>query len=452
MIKSELNENRVAIAHDKRLGRLNKGERTGKGSDTRLTDFDFFKFTPYADDEKTRIAMQQAFVRAYGSQPKTLGDVRIPVDIAGNFNIHDCQWLYAYKHAPDKPSVFLARSDGESIKKMRDKQGKVKFYYDGERPHDKYTTPNNKQEPCFSYNGRLYPWQAIFKIDLVLVEFNDELARAGLPSYGTVHMSITAQWDRANIIKGYEGAIRDAASLFANPMIAGDFENKMMYLPLRDIPFELSRQVTPITTPPYATKQNPNPDPLSRYAGERSQVRLTLSQKFKASMHKARQNRTDHLLAHVETAFLPQPSQAKQLANVNADLFGDDDGGIDWDDSPESDFVEGEVEPATNGHAPPQDTRQANSPTNQESRRVIMLVRQNAPGTLDRLHEEHPRLTSKQHVMATANMLGLTWDANSPDKREAFWLGVEKYQNIRAAGMDKERTLKEMGVEVESEA
>jgi hypothetical protein len=307
------------------LGRLNKGERTGWGTSARFEDYDYFRFTPYDSDQKTADRMMAIFNEVYGMEPKKLRDIRIPVDIAGNFDIHESYWLYAHKYGKDKTPVFMGRSDGENIKQLRDPANprSVGFHYDGERLHQEWSTDDKSEYGALVWNGKEYPWQQHLKIGIILTEFNEALHREKISGHGVVTLQTTSRWDIANLVGEYEAAITELADLFHNPLQVGSYERMRNSIPLRSIPLELFRSYDTYTTPPYATKNNPNPSPDSRYEKSSWLLHWRINQEFTAAMHKAQQAKTANLLTAIET--MPLLSSGDYVARANNDLFGDDD-------------------------------------------------------------------------------------------------------------------------------
>ncbi len=309
-----------------RLGRINKGTRKGWGKQARFEDLDYFRFTPYESDPQTAERMRAIFNEVYGMKPKRLHDVRIFVDIAGNFNVDDCAWLYAHKYGKDKTPVFMARSDGENIKQLRDPANprKVNFHYDDERPFEEWTVDDESEYGALLWNGKQYKWQQHFKIDLIFTEFNKALYREGVSGHGVVTVQTTSKWDIANLIDEYRAVITDLVDLFQNPLDQGSADRVRNHIPLRSIPLELYRSSDTYTTPSYKTKKNPNPSPDSRFEKESWLLHWRINRQFAEAMHKAQAVKTANMLAAIENLPLLPTGQQRVIA-ANNDLFGDDE-------------------------------------------------------------------------------------------------------------------------------
>jgi hypothetical protein len=305
-----------------RIGRLNKGERTGWGRDAKFKDFDYLAFTAYASDEKTAAQIEEVFHTVYGAEPVMFPDVRIPVDIAANFKPEDHAWLYAKKHAQDKPSVFMARSDGEHIKQLRDPKNprKVNFHYNGEESYDKWTVADGSEYGALLWNGKQYQWQRQFSLDVILTDFNRELYRQGICGYGVVTLQTSSKWDISNLLAEYRGILDAITSLFYNPMAAGNYNITRNYLPLQDIPLQVYRSLDTLTTPSYATKSNPNPAPDARYKAQKWLLHWRIAPSFAAAMQEAMDKKQANILAAVANAPLLKAYTAE---DANRDFFPD---------------------------------------------------------------------------------------------------------------------------------
>lgn len=322
-----LNSNKAKLSLNERgkpirLGRLNKGTRTGWGRQARFEDLEYFRFTPYDSDQKTAERMTAIFHEVYGMEPQILRDVRIPVDIAGNFNIEDHAWLYAKKYGKDKIPVLLARSDGVNVKQLRnpDNPRNVDFKYDGEAPHEAWTVDDGSEHGALSWNGKQYPWQAQFKLDIILTQFNEALYREGVAGHGVITLQTTSRWDMENLKGEYEAIITELTDLFHNPLVQGHYDHVRNKIPLRSIPLEVYRSFDTYTTPPYATKNNPNPAPDSRYEKSSWLLHWRIAKEFAAAMHKAQQGKTANILAAIET--MPLLTASNPVGQANNDLFG----------------------------------------------------------------------------------------------------------------------------------
>lgn len=303
-----------------RLGTIQKGERTGFGKEIKLFDYDYLRFTPANGDER----LTAAFAAAYGKEPKVIPDVRIPVDMAGNFDIGDCSWYVASKHT-EKGSTFLARSDGENIKQARRESDgrKVDFFYDGEMPHDKHTRPDNRGNPGFVYAGKVYAWQKSFAIDLILPDFNRLVFDKGLAGYGAVTLITTSTNDIANLTSEYQTTIiNELAAPFINPLTE-NAERVKQYLPLRNFPIRLYRQKDKVSTPEFGKDASPD----GRMITEKWLLHWQVAADFSASIQQAIDARTAALItAAAQQTFLTdgRDSQA-EVARLNSDLFADAD-------------------------------------------------------------------------------------------------------------------------------
>lgn len=339
-----------------RIGYLGKGRREGFGKNIKLYDEDYFVFTA-AKDGREGEQIEKAFRDAYGEKPDVIGDVRISAQLAGNFDINDCAWLFASKHT-ERGSTFLGQSDGENIKRLRnEKTGRVDFFYDGEMPHRDITQKDETQYGSITYKGKPYPWQRRFQVDLILPEFNKILYARGLSGAGVVTLGTTAAYDIPTLIQEYFGILHQLASVFSNPM-SGDYERVIQHIPLRNIPLRLFRSVDKTTTPNYKTK-----DAGDRLNTTHSLLHWQLSPDFSAAAQIALDQRTQLTLAAIANKPLLQESNDMTLVELNNQLF--DSGtqqalpepkaqtnteqlGPDWDefdDTDEGEFVEAEPQP-----------------------------------------------------------------------------------------------------------
>ena len=332
-----------------RLGRLQKGRREGFGKNIKLYDEDHFVFVPYGDAPDK---LEVLFQHAYGEEPKEIPDARIPVSLAGNFDIEDCAWLVASKHTKNG-STFLARSDGKNILQARNPEtGKVSFHREGEMLHADHTKTDRGGKECFVYGKKAYPWQQVMQVDLILPDFNRYVYEAGVAGAGVVTLTTHSTYDIAQLIQEYYGIIDAVVSLFSNPM-SGDQERIANYLPLRNIPLRLFRSEDPVTTPDWRD----NGDPGDRLNSTRSLVHWQLAPDFARSMQKALDQRTQQTLALVANMPLLQ-SRQKSIDEMNDELFGPEpkpleqlpaetggySGGPDWDEVEEGIFEEADEE------------------------------------------------------------------------------------------------------------
>lgn len=299
-----------------RLGHLQKGYREGFGRSIKLHDTDYLIFKPLDDGEKGK-AIKAVFDTVYGPKPQAIDDVRLPVEIAGNFDIESCAWLVARKHT-ERGSTFLAMSDGVNIKRMRRPSDgrKVDYYHDGVKSHGDHSHDDGSKYGAFVWNGnKLYQWQQEMQIDLVLPDFNRELHRANLAGYGVVTLITHATWDIANLIAEYHGILDSLAGLVADPLNPGDFERKRLYMPLRNFPLRLYRSQDKITTPDYRK----NADPGERLHSTRSLLHWQLSPDLSLSVQTALDGRTQQTLQAI--ANVPLLTAPQTIEQANADLF-----------------------------------------------------------------------------------------------------------------------------------
>lgn len=297
-----------------RLGTIQKGKRDGFGKDIKLYDLPYFRFTPSNGDER----LTAAFTEAYGPEPTEFKDVRIPVDVAGNFDILQCSWLVAHKHT-EKGSTFLARSDGENVKQARreDNGRKVDFFYDGEKLHESCTRLDEKGRPCFVYNGKLYPWQQSFAIDLIFPDFNQLVFDRSIVGYGAITLTTTSTNDIPTLTNEYYSIIEELAAAFINPL-ARDAETVKRYLPLRNFPLRLYRQEEKVGTPDYRKEAAPG----DRLISTRSLLHWQVASDLSASIQEAISLRTAALIEAVaKQSFLPAGRQT--IEQINSDLYAD---------------------------------------------------------------------------------------------------------------------------------
>lgn len=305
-----------------RIGYLQKGRREGFGKKIRLFDEDHLIFKPM-DSGDVGDAMSAIFAEVYGPQPRAIDDVRIAADVAGNFSIEDCAWLYARRHT-EKGSTLYAVSDGVNIKRARnEKTGRIEYWYDGEMAHDQHTRLDNDNKACFVYRDKLYPWAQEMSVDLILPEFNRALAAAGVGGYGVITLLTHATYDIPGLIDEYYGIIDELVGLIANPLDPADRDQARRYLPLRNFPLRLYRSEDKITTPDYRSN-----DPGQRLNSTRWLLHWQLNPQFSAAMQEALDKRTQLTLAAVaQRPLLQAAAPAKQLAageDMNGWLFGDD--------------------------------------------------------------------------------------------------------------------------------
>jgi len=295
-----------------RLGVLGKGRKIGHGREVKLVDEDYFVFRPARGDE----TLGKLFYEAYGSRPTVISDVRIPVDMAGNFEIEECAWLTAAQHRKNG-SVFLARSDGKWIRQARlEETGRVVNYAEGELEQDKMTAVDPKTgKEGYRYQDKVYPWQQSLAIDLLLPDFNRLVFQEDIAGYGVVTLTTHSTYDISNLIREYYGIINELASMFSNPMKPGDQDMARRYLPIRNFPLRLYRAHDAITTPNWQRDGNP----ADRMTGTRSLLHWTLAPEAAAAIQIAIDRRTTNML----TAVAQAPMLERTVGDINADLFGD---------------------------------------------------------------------------------------------------------------------------------
>lgn len=344
-----------------RIGYLGKGKREGFGKNIRLTDEDHFVFRATKSGREGN-QIVKAFYDAYGEEADSIDDVRISAQLAGNFDILDHAWLTVSKHT-ENGSMFIGQSDGENVYRFRDeKTGKVNSYYEGELPFDKVTKKDPKSPyGTITYKGKVYPWQRMLSIDLILPKFNELVYNRGLSGAGVVTLTTHSTYDVPTLIGEYFEILHDLAGLFSNPM-SGDYERQIKYIPLRNIPLRLFRRDDKTTTPDWR-----NSDPGTRLNTEHSLLHWQLSPSFSIEMQKALDTRTQATIAMI--ANTPLISSGRDaLADFNEIAFGEapqlpepKQTGIDWDDFGNEDteaidgeIVEDEPQPDTRGEMTPQ--------------------------------------------------------------------------------------------------
>lgn len=348
-----------------RLGFLQKGWREGFGRNIKLHDADYFIFKPAGNDHESE-KIHNIFKRVYGEQPRSIDDVRIPVGIAGNFDMANCAWLTASKHT-EQGSVFLARSDGEYIKQARDpKNGKIKFHFDGEMPFADTIEYDKRGKECYPYQGKLYPFVQQMMIDLTLPELNRALYAEGLTGSGTVTFITHSTWDIANMMDEYNAILDEIVGVFND----GSRSPNVMrnWICLRDIPLRIFRSEDKISTPAWKNDAKPG----DRYSDTRDLVHWQLNPEFAAAVQEARDQRTQltlqaiasapmlmagrseqspqQRLADANNAFfdtpMPELGEGEETDDVTEDTTDSDfESGPDWDALSEIDEVlEGEVD------------------------------------------------------------------------------------------------------------
>ncbi|MCA9941431.1 MAG: hypothetical protein KC418_22480 [Anaerolineales bacterium] len=317
-----------------RLGYLQKGMKTARnpnqpafGKNIQLTDLDYFRFRPIASDGEQAREMERLFHETYGLEPRAIDDVRLTADLAGNFRVEDCAWLTASIYGP-RGATFLARSDGEYIRQMRNPEtGKVQMFESAAngavleeyvRRHEDFTRLDEEGNPCFVWQGKLVPWQQSMAIDLILPDLNRRLYEAELAGHGVVTFLTHGTYDIATLIDEYYGILNEVMSLFAGTL-NGSAEVARNHLPLRNIPLRLFRSEDKVTTPDYRTK-----DPASRLHSTRWLCHWQLAPEFAASMQQALDRRTQMTLAAVANMPLLVAGARPSIEQINADLFGDD--------------------------------------------------------------------------------------------------------------------------------
>ncbi|MCB0684228.1 MAG: hypothetical protein KDC32_25470 [Saprospiraceae bacterium] len=274
-----------------RIGWLQKGRREGFGKQIKLYDDDHFHFKP--SDAKNGAALARLFKEVYGEKPDSIQDVRLPVDIAGNFDINQLAWLTARKHT-ERGSTFLAQSDGRHINRMRNEEtGRIDRYADGELEHEAVSRMV-KGESCFVYKDKTYPWTKEMQIDLILKEFNDAIYARRLGGYGVVTLILHGEYDIPNMIKEYYQILNYLSDVMSNPFKSGDKDTAMRYMPLRRIPLRLFRRWDKTTTPNWR-----NGDAGDRLNSTHSLVHWEVGPEFSAAAQQALDDTTRHTLAAV---------------------------------------------------------------------------------------------------------------------------------------------------------
>jgi hypothetical protein len=311
----------IPVGKNTRLGRLNKGERTGFGKNVKLTDLDYFRFTPYTDDETIAQRMSDIFDEVYGYHPEAIDPVYIPVNLSGNFDIYDHAWLFCHMYSPNRPPIFLGRSDGEWIYQLRTTGSGVDFYDRGELSYEEMTEMDEYGNPCLRFGNNFFPWQRRLQFELVLPDFNSALYDENLSGFGVVEFNTSSLWDVAQLIDEYNGVVQTIADAFHNPFLEGDREKWIDHLPLREIPLRLFRQVAQITRP------DPNSsDPLARYKKPTSLCHMQISPIYAKALHEASNIRSRLWLkmTAVKPLLDAQVDSQTTMMNVNHQLFGDE--------------------------------------------------------------------------------------------------------------------------------
>ena len=299
-----------------RLGRLNKGARTGSGKGIKLSDLDYFRFTPYTDDQKTAEEMRAVFEACYGKQAKIIDPVYLPINISGNFDISDKAWLLAYSYSDKRAPILLGRSDGESVFRLRTDNRTVRRYGAGEVAHADVTELDGHGNSCLKIGGRLHPWQQRLSLELILPAFNDALYDRGLAGFGVVEFNTTSIWDVSTLIQEYHGILGTIADAFCDPFVDGDRDRWVNRVPLREIPLRLYRQEAQITRPDPESS-----DPLARYKKPTSLCHWQISPTYARAISKAHELRGRYWLK--VTAAAPMLPKSDPTAVANALLFDD---------------------------------------------------------------------------------------------------------------------------------
>lgn len=274
-----------------RIGYLQKGEKyTTQAGKQGMRDLEYFKFKPTKTGHERAVA--QAFTAVYGEQPKVIGDVRLPHSISGNFDMASHAWLTASRHGK-KTSLFMARSDGEWIRTMRLPSGKIAHYEPGELAHEAVTAvhPKSKKEGLKTEKGN-FEWKRVMQLDFLLTDLNEELFRRRIGGLGVVTFITHSTYDIANLLDEYQAILANVAGVFSNPMIEGDLQQKMRWVPLMEIGLQFSRTLDNITTPAFDGSGG-------RQADKRWLCHLQLNAATSQALHQARQGRTAALLQHI---------------------------------------------------------------------------------------------------------------------------------------------------------
>jgi len=433
-----------------RLGFLQKGAKTTKdpnlpayGKNIVLSDFDFFRFRPVASDAEQAQAMEQIFYEVYGTEPRVIGDVRLTADVAGNFRPDDCAWLLANIYGP-KGTTFLARSDGEYIRQMRDpKTGRVQMFDvpnaatlpEYVRRHEDFTKLDGEGKPCFVWEGKLYPWQQSMAVDLILPAFNRRLYEEGIAGHGVITFITHGSYDIPVLIDEYHGILNEVMSLFAGAL-NGSAEAARNHIPLRNIPLRLFRSEDKITTPDYRSK-----DPASRLHSTRWNCHWQLAPEFAASMQAALDQRTQMTLAAVANMPLLVAGARPSIDQINDDLFGggsttralpavaatptsSDPWGADEDIDPGT--LEGELEGDAGAEAPPPTDWRAEAMRARDVSEWAMAAYQ-LPGTGNALQDAAATRRWYEHVIGQFN----------PQTNDAALAALEKYAHAVADGAKK---------------
>lgn len=440
-----------------RLGFLQKGAKTTKdpnlpayGKNIVLSDFDFFRFRPVASDAEQAQAMERIFNEVYGVEPRSIGDVRLTADLAGNFHPDNCAWLLANIYGP-KGMTFLARSDGEYIRQMRNpKTGKVEMFDaagnaatlpEYVRRHDDHTRLDGEGKACFVWEGKLIPWQQSMAIDLILPAFNRRLYEEGIAGHGVITFITHGSYDIPVLIDEYHGILNEVMSLFAGAL-NGSAEVARNHIPLRNIPLRLFRSEDKITTPDYRSK-----DPASRLHSTRWNCHWQLAPEFAASMQAALDQRTQMTLAAVANMPLLVAGARPSIDQINDDLFGggsitrvlpavaatppsSDPWGADEDVDPGT-LLEGELEPPDSAEweveAPPPTDWQAEALRARDVSEWAIAAFQ-LPGTGNVLQDAAATRRWYEHVIG---------QQFNPQTNDAALAALDKYTHAVADGAKK---------------
>lgn len=299
------------------LGQLNKGGPKVKNAQTGKwqmgPDLDYLRFSP-ADQGELGERVAAAFAKVYGKKPSSIPDVRIPVDLAGNFAIEDCAHYESWDHTRQQ-AVFLARGDGERIYRRRSEEtGKVETL-DRPEPFD---------EDGFRFAGRVYPWSVTFRIALVLPDLNRELAREGISGIGHVLLTTSSKNDVVTLIEEYYGILDKITGMLQSATGRTALDPTRM-LPLEQIPLMLFRGERSISTPGFDRNKTDAENAADRRRTNKSLLHWTIGAAMSLALEEASRKITERTIDAIANApLLPagRPAPRPSLAAENHLFFG----------------------------------------------------------------------------------------------------------------------------------
>lgn len=291
------------------LGKIAKGELGNRGP----SDLDYFRFVGFGPNKDR---LEEIWREVYGERPVSFNDVRIPVGVAGNFNIENCAWMRAHmymKRGEKRVPMLLAEGTGKWVSRMRNQgdASKFDFFESGELAQASITqmaaNEEGKSVPHLKWNGRLYPWRPEMVIDLVFWEFAEAVYADGRSGHGVVRFVTHATTDIANLIGEYRAILERIASAFS--MSLGGYERALIQARLDIIPLRFWRQSQLTTTPDYRKGASPS----NRLTSERSFVHWGLNPQIAAALSAVIQANTERMLTAMLRGALP-------AGDINAEL------------------------------------------------------------------------------------------------------------------------------------